>query len=673
MGTWISKQWVRFSRPSQGQGTMRLALSALALLIVIPGLLVFLTFREHVQGQELVLLLALVLASLGFVLLLSILRAFTSMQQGIEEAARGETDTIEVPGAPTQLREMSEIIGSLNKLTSEFRENGKQLQTFIRQFATLAELTEVTARVPNIHELLDTVLVRAMSATHSRRGTMMLLRDGEDVLDIVSTGGWMPSDPAPIKVHETMARKVIETGDPLLIENIAGGDDPRENDTSRYSSPSCLIMPLKTKTRVLGAMCLSEKTHGEAFTHEDRQFLTVMLGQIGFAVENATLLRKARESARELKRQVANQELQIQDAQGRVAKAEKLAALGQLAGGVAHDFNNMLQAILGYTKLARRGMNGSGPTSGYLEEVRKAADRASQLTSQLLAFGRRQVLNPVDLDLNQVIVDITAMLRRVLGEQVELRVRKADDLYNVHADPRQIEQVLMNLCINARDAMVDGGRIDVVTRNIKLDDREPRRHPDLKRGGYVELSVSDQGCGMCPETINQIFEPFFTTKEVGRGTGLGLATVYGIVQQHNGSIEVDSIEGEGTVFRVLLPASERYATPPANHPEMERPARGGTETVFVAEDEGTVRRLVVDVLERAGYRVVAARDGDEALTMFDAHAHGIDVALLDAVMPGNTGREVYEYMRSQGARFPVLFCSGYAADALCLDESFPDG
>jgi len=347
--------------------------------------------------------------------------------------------------------------------------------------------------------------------------------------------------------------------------------------------------------------------------------------------------------------------------------SQKMEAIGQLAGGVAHDFNNQLQAILGFTHLLL-GQEGFGaPARTHLNEVRKAAERAAVLTRQLLTFGRRETLKPRNLDLGALIRSMTEMLTRVLGERIELEVRTAAGLQAVRIDPGQVEQVVMNLCINARDAMPDGGMLAIETGNVRIDEARSGLEP----GDYVELVVRDTGTGIDDAVLGHIFEPFYTTKGVGKGTGLGLATVYAIVDRHRGRVEVESRPGDGACFRVLLPANGE-AVEVEDVPETPVPGRG-TETILVAEDEQIVRELTVEVLSDAGYRLLVAVDGDEAVEVFTRHRDEISLVILDVVMPGRGGREVHDHVRAARPDLPVLFCSGYSYSALTKGQLPPGG
>jgi two-component system cell cycle sensor histidine kinase/response regulator CckA len=347
----------------------------------------------------------------------------------------------------------------------------------------------------------------------------------------------------------------------------------------------------------------------------------------------------------------------LSKSEAQLAQSQKLESIGTLAGGVAHDFNNLLTVILGNTQLALRRLQSDDPVRLRLLEVERAGERASALTRQLLAFGRRQHLERKAIDLAETIADIMKMLQRLIGEDIEVYVRAAPELWTVFADPGQIEQVVTNLAINARDAMPEGGQLFIETHNLNLDEAYCRQHGHTKPGKHVQLMVTDTGEGMDAETRERIFEPFFTTKEVGKGTGLGLAMVYGIIKQHEGSIEVYSEVGHGTVFKIYLPVDEKAVV--ADIQPVQAALLGGTETILVAEDEPALRRLARDLLEELGYTVLLAKDGVEALEMFIAHQERIQLVLLDMVMPRLGGYEAYERMRAIGGNVPLIFMTGY--------------
>ncbi|HET6765720.1 MAG TPA: ATP-binding protein, partial [Longimicrobiaceae bacterium] len=345
-------------------------------------------------------------------------------------------------------------------------------------------------------------------------------------------------------------------------------------------------------------------------------------------------------------------------------QASKMEAVGRLSGGVAHDFNNMLQSILGSADLLLADTPPEHAAYADLHEIRRAGRRAADLTRQLLAFSRQQVLAPRPLSLAESVAAIERMLGRMLGEDVELVTRLQADAGQVTADPTQVEQVLLNLAVNARDAMPDGGRLTIQVRGVELDaDGIRRRSLDAEPGPYVLLEVGDTGRGMDAATQARIFEPFFTTKAVGQGTGLGLATVYGIVRQSGGAICVESSPGGGTRFSVFLPRIAAGGEGDAAPAAAAEP-RAGSETVLVVEDEDAVRRLAGRVLRRYGYTMLEASSGHEAMAILREHAGGVNLLLTDAVMPHMGGRELVEAARAEFPALRVLFMSGYTSDAV---------
>ena len=344
-------------------------------------------------------------------------------------------------------------------------------------------------------------------------------------------------------------------------------------------------------------------------------------------------------------------------------QSQKMEAIGQLAGGVAHDFNNILTAIVGYTDLLSAEVSGNDRQLEDLEEIRKAARRAAALTRQLLAFSRKQVLELRNIDLNDVVLNLDKMLRSLISENIELKTDLADDLAAARADPNQIEQVIMNLAINARDAMPDGGTVVIETRNATLDDAYAAQHVSVNPGEYVMLAVSDTGCGMDERTKSRIFEPFFTTKPAGRGTGLGLSTVYGIVKQTGGNIWLYSEPGKGTTFKVYLPAIAALPEDIGRVAPAEAAPRGAG-TVLVVEDDEQLRRLTHRALDAHGYTVLVADRGATALDISRRHKGDIDLLLTDVIMPDTNGRKLAETIRAARPGLRVLYMSGYPDGAI---------
>jgi hypothetical protein len=361
----------------------------------------------------------------------------------------------------------------------------------------------------------------------------------------------------------------------------------------------------------------------------------------------------------------------LQATEEQLRQSQKMEAVGKLAGGVAHDFNNLLTAISGHSELSLRRLGPDDPLRRNVEVIKSASDRAAALTRQLLAFSRKQVLQPKVLDLNDVVVETNKLLRRLIGEDIDLLTVLEPSLGQIKADPGQIGQVLMNLSVNARDAMPRCGKLTIETSNIYIDEEYARRHVSVVPGWYVMLAVSDTGCGMDDATRKRIFEPFFTTKEVGKGTGLGLSTVYGIVKQSGGNIWVYSEVGRGTTFKIYLPRTDKLAEQlEASSGRDEAPA--GTETVLLVEDEEIVRDMTQEILRMSGYHVLESSRGSEALAVCEQHKGPIHLMLTDVVMPQMSGRELAERLMPLRPEMRVLYMSGYTDDAIVhhgvLDE-----
>jgi two-component system cell cycle sensor histidine kinase/response regulator CckA len=349
--------------------------------------------------------------------------------------------------------------------------------------------------------------------------------------------------------------------------------------------------------------------------------------------------------------------------EAQLLQVQKMDSVGMLAGGVAHDFNNILTAIGAHTTFLLESLDADDPRHEDARQIKLGADRAASLTRQLLAFSRKQMLKPVVLDLNTIVAQIHEMLRRIVGEDIRIVPTLAHDLAPVLADPTQIQQVLLNLVVNARDAMPRGGVLAIETRNVNIDAAQAAVRPGFVAGRYVRLAVTDDGVGMSEEVQARIFEPFFTTKDMGRGTGLGLSTVYGIVKQSSGYIYVESAPNRGTTFEVFLPRVGRRRTDDAGEEEIDELPRA-SETILLVEDEPSVRAVASRVLNRQGYRVLQAVDGREAIQIASRHAGHIDLVLTDAVMPGMGGADVAREIRAARPSVKVLFMSGYTEDEI---------
>ena len=356
-------------------------------------------------------------------------------------------------------------------------------------------------------------------------------------------------------------------------------------------------------------------------------------------------------------------------------RAQKFEAIGQLAGGIAHDFNNVIGAVLGWAELGEeQAASGNANLQSYFKKIHSQCDRVTALVQQLLAFARRQVLEPRTFSLNQTVHDVLNLLDKVIGKDIEIKKDLAGDLSAVRADPTQIEQVLMNLCVNSRDAMPKGGSITIKTRNAEFSEEDCRRTVGLQPGRFAELRVSDTGTGMDAATREKIFEPFFTTKGNGKGTGLGLATLYGIVKQHNGFIQVESEPGQGSTFRVFLPVDVTLAPGEFRSPVFDDlPVRGGTETILLAEDHAGICEMAQSVLAAKGYHILIAHDGEEAIETFQANRDSISLVLLDVIMPRRSGPEVFAAIKTLNPNVSVVFATGYSNELAALADLVEHG
>jgi two-component system cell cycle sensor histidine kinase/response regulator CckA len=352
--------------------------------------------------------------------------------------------------------------------------------------------------------------------------------------------------------------------------------------------------------------------------------------------------------------------------------ATKMEAIGRLSGGIAHDFNNLLGVIIGYSQLFKRKLDPQNPLLEHALEIEKAGQRAAALTKQLLAFSRQQILSPAILDLNDLVMDMIKMLPRLIGEDIAVHTLLKPDLCRVKADRGQIEQVIMNLAVNARDAMPTGGRLTIETANVTLDQTYVRTHPGSRLGQYIMLEVRDSGTGIAPEALAHIFEPFFTTKEVGKGTGLGLATVYGIVKQSEGYIWVDSEPGKGASFQVFLPKVDEEI-PKQKLTERPSVAESRAETILLVEDSDALRKLTKSLLEANGYHVLVAENGEQAQHVASRHPWPIQLLVTDVVMPGINGRKLAERLLNKQPSMKVLFISGYTDNFVAIDGVLEQG
>ena len=407
---------------------------------------------------------------------------------------------------------------------------------------------------------------------------------------------------------------------------------------------SLLVLPLVIEEEVVGTLGL-DAIEPRSFSGEELHLAQNVAAQVSGALVRARL----EEDRRRLEEQYH--------------QAQKMESLGRLTGGVAHDFNNLLTAINGFAELLQMRLPPDDPQQPMVSSILHSGQRAADLVRQLLAFSRKQIIEPEILDLNAVVANMDKMLRRVIGEDIQLKTVLAPDLWSVKIDPTQLEQIVVNLAVNARDAMPDGGRLTIETANVFLDGAYMATHVEAQAGQHVRLAISDSGVGISEEAMAQIFEPFFTTKELGRGTGLGLATVHGIVKQNGGDIQVYSEQDVGTTFKVYLPSAVEIGSE-KTFPEIEVEIPTGHETVLLVEDDATVRSLVQRVLQSLGYNLLEAEGGQEALQIAAGYDDFIHLLLTDVVMPDINGKKLAEELLQTRPDLKVLFMSGYTDNAI---------
>ncbi|MEO7932415.1 MAG: GAF domain-containing protein [Chthoniobacterales bacterium] len=565
----------------------------------------------------------------------------------------------------------------VNRDITERRRAQIALQTKSELLTAVSESLEVFLALGDWSKALGRLLRCALDQTRSSYGFIAVLTDDRKELRVLAHEGMMNHPEASPAFTQMMEASFNEKGylaftkcDNLFGEVIHSGKVLITNEPMASGQPNLLPeghpplntylgVPILRGAEVVGMIALANRPEGYS-TGEQSQ-MEMLVQQAGVLCDSYR--QKERETL--LKRDHESLEHQLRHSQ-------KMEAIGQLAGGVAHDFNNLLTVITGHAELSLMQFPISGPQRDSLLQIAMAGERAAQLTRQLLTFSRRQLFQPQPVRINAIIEEIVKMLRRMVGENVTIEMELAPALPNVQADGGMIEQVLMNLVVNARDAMPSGGQIVIKTGTCVIDGAHSQLKIGAKPGRSVWLSVTDTGTGIDPEHLAHIFEPFYTTKEVGSGTGLGLATVYGIVQQHNGWMEVESEVGKGTTFTVLIPATTEAAT--GQGASNADDLRGGKETILLAEDEEFVRTLAKRVLEDLGYIVLEATTGAEALEVWEQHQSQIGLLLTDMVMPGKlSGRDVAEKIRLTHPQLPVIYSSGYSQELLKSGLELSDG
>jgi PAS domain S-box-containing protein len=538
------------------------------------------------------------------------------------------------------------ILGIARDITERKRAEEEVQRNYDTQ-TTINSILRLSLENIPLEEILKRTLTLILSIpwlVFESRGCIFLVEDTPEVLVMKAQNGLakpIQMSCAQVPFGKCLCGRTASTGEIYFADHI---DDSHEINYEGIIRHGHYCVPIMFGGRILGVLNIYVK-EGHHRNEREEEFLTAIANTLaGIIIRNRG-------------------EKEIIALQEQFRQSQKIEAIGRLAGGIAHDFNNLLTVIKGYSQLSMMELKEGDPLKPNIEEVQRAADRAAGLTRQLLAFSRRQILEMKVLDLNTILRDLDKMLRRVIGEDIELVTLLADDLGTVKADAGQIEQVVMNLAVNARDAMQKGGKLTIETANVELDENYARNHVAVKSGPYVMLSVSDTGVGMTPEVRDRVFEPFFTTKEKGKGTGLGLSTVYGIMKQSGGNIWVYSEPGKGTTFKIYLPRVDEPLEE-AGEKVVQKELTGRGETILVVEDEEKVRQLTVQILTKNGYTVLEASHGDEASHICEQHKGPIHLMVMDVVMPGMNGRQLAKSLEPHHPEMKVLYMSGYTDNAI---------
>jgi len=554
----------------------------------------------------------------------------------------------------------AKLFSEHEKAEEALKKNETEAKRLAQENAIMAEIGRIISSTLNIEEVYE--------------------RFAEEVLHVIPFDRVSVNTINPDRTSITIAYSFGITVGPIQVGDVLPLDAPfEENIFNRRSSVliqaedeselaksypnlvphyqaglrSMMTVPLISKDQVIGILHI-QSLKPNAYTELDLRLAERVGNEIAGAIANAQLFAE-RKQAEEGKAVLQEQ----------LRQSQKMESIGQLAGGVAHDFNNILTVIHGYSELVINSLDPTDPIRDDVKEIKTAAERASALTRQLLAFSRKQMLQPKVIDLNALVTNMVKMLRRMIGEGIQLNTLLANDLASLKADPGQIEQVILNLAVNAKDAMPNGGTLTVETANVELDQDYADLHLNAVPGPYVMLSVSDTGVGMTPEVRQRVLEPFFTTKEKGKGTGLGLSTVYGIVKQSGGNIWIYSEPGQGSTFKIYLPRVEEEADSMLQSSVVANKSQQGSETILLVEDEKMVRSLALTILKRQGYNVLEAENGDKALRIVqEQNANSIHLMLTDVVMPGMSGQELSERLKPQCPGMKVIYMSGYTDEAI---------
>jgi signal transduction histidine kinase/ActR/RegA family two-component response regulator len=627
----------------EGKQTFRYKSALIFAMTSVLPLLMFLFIMEEyglIQERKVSLLMALgvAIAVMGFFFFMRIVKQVNKLARDFIRIERGEISRLGESEAAAEFTEMARIADAFNNTLDDLKSHTKELENLVEKLTTLSELTELVARIPNIKEVLQMVLHRTMAAVNAKIGSIMLLDEKSQTLSITASVGLDDSivTETTVRVGEGIAGKVAQTGEPLLVEDME--HDPRFHKTNnpKYDSSSFICMPLQAQFRTMGVLNLSKRGDRRSFTSSDLKFLTTLLGHIGFALENARLLKEAKEAALKLQQVVNDQSQELDQARQQVLQTVKLSALGELIAGVAHELNNPLTTVIGRSELMLQDIQDENVRKN-LEKILDQGQRASKIVKNLLSFARQKPPEKRPCNIN----DIFNMVMEMRGydlkmSNIEVKTELNPDLPNIMADTTQLEQVFLNIVNNAHQAMAAQDRPGTLTVSTRLD------------GDKFKIEFNDTGPGISPENVERIFDPFFTTKAESKGTGLGLSISYGIVKAHDGDIYVRSKLGEGTTFIVELPliTQEDILTGDETHQEDETGKLTTIQKVLVIDDEDTVNDLITEILVKEGYQVDSVNAGDTGFQKLQED-NEYDIILCDMRMPGMDGQQLYTSVKEK--------------------------
>lgn len=577
----------------------------------------------------------------------------------------GAVDYITKPFRPSEVKARIRAHLTLKETREELNTQNISLKQKVEELQeTLNTTVQTVVAATGIEEVLNTVLNRAMMTVNARIGSIMLPDKERRSLSIAAAVGLEKSivDTTTVWIGDGISGRVAQTGEALLVEDVEQDPVFRKSNDLKYETPSFICIPLRAREQVIGVLNLSKKGDRKAFRKSDLKYLNSLLTHISLAVENARLLKEAKEATQKLQQVVGEQSLQMIETQQQALQsmeifhqAQKIEALGTLAGGIAHHFNNLLMVIQGRASLMLIDIDPSHSFYRHLKGIEEQVISAADLTKQLLGFARRGKYEIISTDLNELIKKTSRMFGRT-KKDIRIHCRFQEDLWTVEIDQEQIEQVMMTLYVNAWQAMPGSGDLNLETQNTKLD-QDFSKMFSVKEGNYVKISVTDNGVGMDEATRLRIFEPFYTTKTMESGTGLGLASTYGIIKNHDGIITVYSEKGEGTTFDIYLPASDKRVSG-GKKPTGEIIA--GSEMILLVDDEDMIVNVGEQILDRLGYKVIIARGGKEAIELYKENQEKIDMVILDMIMPDVDGKMAYEKLKEINPDIKVLLSSGYS-------------